>query len=63
MRRTESSWQSSSPLICSPNGQYGVAIVSDSDAPEEAQEFIDGLLDGAGREALLDAGFLEPKGE
>ncbi len=43
--------------------EYGVAVVSDSDSPEAAQEFIDGLLEGAGREALLDAGFLPPEGE
>ncbi len=42
---------------------YSVAIVSGSDNSENAQEFIDGLLEGAGREALLDAGFLLPKGE
>lgn len=41
----------------------GIAVVSDSDDLEGARKFIDGLLDGAGREALLDAGFLEPKGE
>ena len=31
--------------------------------PGGAQEFIDGLLDGAGRAALLDAEFLPPEGE
>ena len=51
------------PAELQPVVEYGVAIVSDSDAPEEAQEFIDGLLEGAGREALLDAGFLLPEGE
>jgi molybdate transport system substrate-binding protein len=45
-----------------PVVEYGVAIVSDSENPAAAQEFIDGLLEGAGREALLDAGFLLPKG-
>jgi len=51
------------PAELQPVVEYGVAIVSDSDAPDEAQEFIDGLLDGAGRDALLDAGFLPPEGE
>ena len=51
------------PAELQPVVEYGVAIVSDSDSPEAAQEFIDGLLDGAGREALLDAEFLPPEGE
>jgi molybdate transport system substrate-binding protein len=51
------------PADLQPVVEYGVAIISDSDAPDEAQEFIDGLLDGAGREALLDAEFLPPEGE
>ena len=51
------------PAELQPVVEYGVAIVSDSDSPDAAQEFIDGLLDGAGREALLDAEFLPPEGE
>ncbi len=51
------------PAELQPVVEYGVAIVSDSADPEAAQEFIDGLLDGAGRDALLDAGFLPPEGE
>jgi molybdate transport system substrate-binding protein len=49
--------------LIAPDVQYGVAVVSDSENPEAAQEFIDGLLDGAGREALLDAEFLPPEGD
>ena len=52
-----------SELIANPMVEYGVAVVSDSDNPDAAQEFIDGLLEGAGREALLDAEFLPPEGE
>ena len=51
------------PADLQPVVEYGVAIVSDSDSHEAAQEFINGLLDGAGREALLDAEFLPPEGE
>ncbi|MDQ3758448.1 MAG: molybdate ABC transporter substrate-binding protein [Actinomycetota bacterium] len=51
------------PPELDPVVSYGVAAVSDSDNSAAAQAFIDGLLGGAGREALLDAGFLEPKGE
>jgi molybdate transport system substrate-binding protein len=51
------------PDDVSPDVQYGVAVVANSDNPEAAQDFIDGLIDGAGREALLDADFLPPEGE
>jgi molybdate transport system substrate-binding protein len=51
------------PAELQPVVEYGVAIAVDSDSPEAAEEFVDGLLDGTGREALLDAGFLKPEGE
>jgi len=51
------------PELIAPDVQYGVAVVSGSDNSDAAHEFIDGLLGGAGREALLDAEFLPPKGE
>ena len=37
--------------------EYGVAVVKGAKEPEAAQEFIDGLLSGAGAEALRKAGF------
>jgi molybdate transport system substrate-binding protein len=43
-----------------PTGAYGVAVVTGAKHPEQAQAFIDGLLDGAGAEALRDAGFEPP---
>ncbi len=35
-------------------------MVEGAENPEGAQEFIDGLLDGAGADALADAGFEPP---
>jgi molybdate transport system substrate-binding protein len=49
--------------LIAPDVEYGIAIVSESDNAEAAQEFVDGLLDGAGREALLGAEFLPPEGD
>ena len=43
-----------------PSVEYGVAVVAGSDAADEAREFIDGLVDGAGRDALDQAGFELP---
>ena len=43
-----------------PTVAYGVAVVKGAKHPEEAKAFIAGLLDGAGRQALEDAGFLPP---
>lgn len=39
---------------------YGAAVVAGAENPEGAREFIAGLLDGDGAEALRDAGFLPP---
>ncbi len=39
---------------------YGAAVVRKSDRPAEARQFIAGLLDGSGREALARAGFEPP---
>jgi molybdate transport system substrate-binding protein len=44
-----------------PQVAYGVAVVKGAQHPEQARKFIDGLLDGAGAEALQRAGF-EPPG-
>ena len=43
-----------------PQVAYGVAVVEGAKEPEAAQAFIDGLLDGAGAQALTDAGFEPP---
>lgn len=45
-----------------PSVEYGIAIVTDAEEPEAAQEFIDGLLDGPGLEAMRKAGFEPPPG-
>jgi molybdate transport system substrate-binding protein len=46
-----------------PQVAYGVAVVEGAKQPQEAQAFIDGLLDGAGAQALRDAGFEPPPGQ
>jgi molybdate transport system substrate-binding protein len=46
-----------------PSVAYGVAVVDGAKQPEEAQAFIDGLLSGAGQEALEAAGFEPPPEE
>jgi molybdate transport system substrate-binding protein len=43
-----------------PQVAYGVAVVKGAKQPEEARAFIDGLLSGAGAEALKAAGFEPP---
>jgi molybdate transport system substrate-binding protein len=43
-----------------PQVAYGVAVVKGAKHPESAKAFIDGLLDGAGADALKDAGFEPP---
>lgn len=48
------------PARLEPTVAYGIAVLADASAPRAAQEFIDGLLDGEGAEALAAAGFLPP---
>jgi molybdate transport system substrate-binding protein len=48
------------PVDLQPDVAYGVAVVEGAENPEGAQEFIEGLLDGAGADALADAGFKPP---
>jgi len=43
-----------------PDVAYGVAVVKGAKQPEAARAFIAGLLDGAGAQALEDAGFEPP---
>jgi molybdate transport system substrate-binding protein len=48
------------PASLQPVVAYGIAIVKGSAHPAPAQAFISGLLSGAGRADLLQAGFLPP---
>ena len=45
------------PAAVSPDVAYGIAAATDAEQPELAQRFIDGAVDGAGQEILLEAGF------
>lgn len=48
------------PAKLEPKVAYGIAVVESTADPEAAQEFIDGLLEGDGAEALAEADFLPP---
>jgi molybdate transport system substrate-binding protein len=48
------------PASLQPVVAYGVAVVKGSPHPTQAQQFISGLLSGAGQTQLADAGFLPP---
>jgi len=48
------------PESLQPSVEYGVAVVKGAKEPEQARKFIDGLVDGAGAQALNDAGFEPP---
>ena len=50
------------PADLKPQVAYGVAVVKGAKHPEQAQQFVDGLLKGAGSEALDRAGVLPPPG-
>jgi molybdate transport system substrate-binding protein len=50
------------PKSLQPQVAYAVAIVKGAKHPKQAQQFIDGLLHGAGRQALESAGFEPPPG-
>jgi molybdate transport system substrate-binding protein len=43
-----------------PTVAYAAAVVKGAERPEAARAFVDGLLDGAGRRALEQAGFAPP---
>lgn len=51
------------PADLQPSVAYGVAVVEGAKHPEQATAFIAGLVDGAGRQALEDAGFNPPPGQ
>ena len=48
------------PGSLQPQVAYGIAVVKGAKHPKQAQEFIDGLLHGAGQQALKAAGFEPP---
>ena len=48
------------PSNLQPRVEYGVAVVKDSGAADQANQFVDGLANGAGRDALRKAGFELP---
>jgi molybdate transport system substrate-binding protein len=48
------------PTGLEPDVAYGAAVAVGAENPEGGQAFIDGLLQGAGAEALNEAGFLPP---
>jgi molybdate transport system substrate-binding protein len=48
------------PAKLQPDVAYGAAVVEGANNPDEAQRFVDGLLEGPGAQALLDAGFEPP---
>jgi ABC-type molybdate transport system substrate-binding protein len=45
-----------------PTVEYGVAVVKGGENPAGGKAFVDGLLDGAGAEALRENGFGPPAG-
>lgn len=51
------------PADLQPAVAYGVAVVKGARHPDQARAFIAGLLDGAGAQALEDAGFEPPPAE
>ncbi len=48
------------PVSLQPEVAYGIAVVRGSAHPTQARAFITGLLSGAGKSDLLQAGFLPP---
>lgn len=50
------------PARLQPSVAYGIAVVEGAKHPQEARAFIDGLVSGAGRDALEGAGFEPPPG-
>lgn len=48
------------PAGLQPEVAYAAAVVSDSDEPQLAQRYLDGMLEGAGERELRRAGFLPP---
>jgi molybdate transport system substrate-binding protein len=49
------------PATISPKVLYEAAVVKGTKHPEQAKQFIDGLVNGNGQDALQKAGFLPPQ--
>jgi len=50
------------PQAVSPDVDYGIAVASDAAEPDLAEKFIQGAVDGAGQEILIESGFGAPAG-
>lgn len=48
------------PAALKPSAAYAAAVVDGAKHPEAAQRFVDGLVQGAGQDALRTAGFAPP---
>lgn len=48
------------PATLQPQVAYGAGVIKGAKHPAQAQAFIDGLVNGAGQQDLLKAGFLAP---
>ncbi len=48
------------PAKASPDVAYGIAATTDAEQPELAQQFVDGVVSGAGQDILLSSGFGPP---
>ncbi len=46
------------PARLQPSIAYAISVLADAEEPERAREFVTGLLEGPGREALLEAGLI-----
>lgn len=44
----------------SPDVAYGIGVTTEAKQPDLATEFVEGVVDGAGQEVLLEAGFEAP---
>jgi molybdate transport system substrate-binding protein len=51
------------PRRLRPRVAYAIAVLSDTEHPERARRFVAGLLEGPGRQALLEAGLLPASGD
>ena len=48
------------PSKVSPDVAYGIAVSSEADQPELAEEFVSGAVDGTGQDILIESGFGPP---
>jgi molybdate transport system substrate-binding protein len=51
------------PRSTKPSAAYGVVVVKGAKHPANANKFVAGLIEGKGRQALLEAGFEPPPGK